>query len=202
MKNKNMKNKNKKPIPSPLTPSASSLYYDAMELLEGGATKSAFEALEILDQAYQLEPESAEVQIGFVGAYGVIGIQASAHAHIEQAYQLTRTKFPKWPKLLEWGFLENRAYLRAIHYKAGLLCNQDKLEEGLKLYKLLLKLNPNDNQGIRYLVAGFHAGMTSEDVDLLFAEGNKKQNWDALTELLETQNKKHHFWKPPGYGEE
>ncbi len=33
--------KNKKPIPSPLTPSASDLYYDAMELLEGGAIEAS-----------------------------------------------------------------------------------------------------------------------------------------------------------------
>lgn len=194
--------KSKQPIPSPLTPSASDLYYDAMELLEAGTFKNAMEAAEILETAYQLEPENVEIQVGFVHAYGVLCIHGSAHAHIEQAYRLTQEVFPQWPKRLEWGFLENRAYLRAIHYKADLLCDQERPKEGLELRRLLLKLNPNDNQGIRYLVAGHYAGMIDEEVRSLFDEGNEKQDWSKLEELLKTQNNKHHFWELPEGEEE
>jgi len=39
--------------------------------------------------------------------------------------------------------------------------------------------------------------MTGKEVNSLFNEGNEKQNWNKLEELLETQNNKHHFWEPP-----
>ena len=70
-------------------------------------------------------------------------------------------------------------------------------EDTKKLFRLLLTLNPNDNQGIRYLLAGLHAGLTGDDVDALFDKGNKMQNWDEFERLIETQNAIHTFWKPP-----
>jgi hypothetical protein len=44
------------------------------------------------------------------------------------------------------------------------------------MYKLLLRLNPNDNQGIRYILAGLYEGLTEKDIDMMFQEGNQKQN--------------------------
>ena len=95
---------------------------------------------------------------------------------------------------MEWGDLDNRAYLRIIAHKADCLCDTGKKEKGIELYKLLLKLNPNDNQGIRYLIAGIYKGITGEDVNKMFDEGNRNQNWDKLEDLVEEQNKIHKFW--------
>jgi hypothetical protein len=32
---------------------------------------------------------------------------------------------------------------------------------------------------------------------MMFQEGNQKQNWKELENLVERQNKTHHFWEEP-----
>jgi tetratricopeptide (TPR) repeat protein len=53
-----------------------------------------------------------------------------------------------------WGFLETRPYMRA---RAGLAAAHWRLgqhQEAIDHYQTMLELNPNDNQGIRYVLAG------------------------------------------------
>lgn len=53
---------------------------------------------------------------------------------------------------IEWGFLENRPFLRAAH---GVVLSQLRLgqrKDALRLMEKILAWNPNDNQGIRYLI--------------------------------------------------
>jgi len=58
-------------------------------------------------------------------------------------------------------------------------------------------MNPNDNQGVRYTLAGLYAGISGSEINEMFDEGNKKQDWSKLEELVDTQNKKNLFWKKP-----
>ncbi|MDR3531931.1 MAG: hypothetical protein P4L90_15455 [Rhodopila sp.] len=57
-----------------------------------------------------------------------------------------------------WGFLETRPYMRALAGLAGAL--QRLGDEGAAIghYREMLKLNPNDNQGIRYVLAALLLG--------------------------------------------
>jgi len=50
---------------------------------------------------------------------------------------------------LEWGWLENRPFLRCLHGLALTRYNDGEIEEALRLFQELLSLNPNDNQGVR-----------------------------------------------------
>ena len=53
-----------------------------------------------------------------------------------------------------WGFLETRPYMRA---RAGLAATLNALGDvaaAISNYRDMLRLNPNDNQGIRYVLAG------------------------------------------------
>jgi tetratricopeptide (TPR) repeat protein len=53
-----------------------------------------------------------------------------------------------------WGFLETRPYMRA---RAGLAIALMKLGEedaAIDHFRAMLELNPNDNQGVRYLLLG------------------------------------------------
>jgi hypothetical protein len=94
-------------------------YYDAMELLEGGAS-GIKDALLLLNMVLEMDKDYVQTYIGFVSAYGVTGDKKKAEEFIKIAYEKTLKKFPKWPKVMKWGFLENRAYLRAIQYRADL----------------------------------------------------------------------------------
>lgn len=51
-----------------------------------------------------------------------------------------------------WGLLETRPYMRARHGLAQALWGKGLRDEAVTHYRDMLRLNPNDNQGIRYLL--------------------------------------------------
>ncbi|MEJ2708201.1 MAG: hypothetical protein P8074_11355, partial [Anaerolineales bacterium] len=53
-----------------------------------------------------------------------------------------------------WGLLETRPFMRAMEGLANCLWRIGRKEEALQTYDEALILNPNDNQGIRYVLAG------------------------------------------------
>jgi tetratricopeptide (TPR) repeat protein len=52
-----------------------------------------------------------------------------------------------------WGLLETRPYMRARVGLAVCLWKLGQREEAVEHYQEMLRLNPNDNQGIRYILA-------------------------------------------------
>jgi tetratricopeptide (TPR) repeat protein len=52
-----------------------------------------------------------------------------------------------------WGFLETRPYMRARAGLAATLNALGEVDAAIGHYRELLRLNPNDNQGIRYVLA-------------------------------------------------
>jgi len=52
-----------------------------------------------------------------------------------------------------WGVVRTRPYMRARAGLAECLCRLGKHKEAVEHYRAMLKLNPNDNQGIRYVLA-------------------------------------------------
>ena len=54
-----------------------------------------------------------------------------------------------------WGLLETRPYMRAREGLANVLWTMGRREEAIQHLQDMLRLNPNDNQGIRYTLAGF-----------------------------------------------
>jgi tetratricopeptide (TPR) repeat protein len=176
--------------------SANDLYYEAMDLL-GGSISDAKKAERLLITALALDNNNVQTHIGFSHVYGILKDTKKAHAHIVRAYKETVKKFPTWPRKLEWADMDNRAYLRAIQYRADLHADVGEKDEATKLYTPLLKLNPNDNQGVRYTLSGVYAGITGKEINNMFAEGNKKQDWSKLENLVKRENTKHKFWKEP-----
>ncbi|MBT9141422.1 MAG: hypothetical protein DDT30_02014 [Dehalococcoidia bacterium] len=55
------------------------------------------------------------------------------------------------PKGEFWGILESRPYMRAFHGLGLTAWKQGRFEKAISIFKQMLKLNPNDNQGVRYL---------------------------------------------------
>ena len=100
---------------------------------------------------------------------------------------------------MPWGDMDNRAYMRAIQYRADLYADEGEKDKAIELYRLLLRLNPNDNQGARYTISGVYAGISGAEINKMFDKGNAKQNWDKLENLVKEQNAKHKFWKQQRY---
>lgn len=172
------------------------LYYDAMELLDGSRS-DAKKAEKLLLKALKMDEYNVQTHIGFTHVYGRLKDKKKAYEHIQKAYDETIKKFPKWPSRMLWGDIDNRAYMRAIQYRADLYADEGEKEKAITLYRLLLKLNPNDNQGARYTISGVYAGISGEEINKMMDRGNEKQNWDELQDLVKKQNAQHKFWKEP-----
>ena len=186
------------PFDSNKEPNKDDYYYDAMELLGGGA-KEIKEALRLLNIALEMDKDCVQTYIGFVGAYDAAGDKRKFEEAIKTAYEKTLKKFPKWPKRMEWGYMDNRAYMRAIQYLGELYWDNGENAKAIELFRLLLKLNPGDNQGVRYEIAALYAGLNGNDVNRMTDEGNQKQDWSEQENLVKEQNLKHKFWKEPRY---
>jgi len=169
-------------------------YYDAMEHLNIEDTKMA--GL-LLQKAIDIDNNFVAGYMGITAVHKLTGNKKELKKYTDLAYEKTRKVFPKWPKEMQWGVLENRQYLRAICDKACLYHQEDDFKKAEDIYRLILRMNPNDNQGVRYLLAGMFAGLDPEDIDDLFDQGNKLQDWSKLENMLEKQNKEHHFWAVP-----
>jgi tetratricopeptide (TPR) repeat protein len=102
----------------------SPLCADAYVLLAEEEAKSAEEALEF----YRKGVEAGEQAIGPKGFKNYAG-------HF-------------------WGVLETRPYMRARAGLAGILSALGNVDAAISNYREMLKLNPNDNQGIRDVLAG------------------------------------------------
>lgn len=69
---------------------------------------------------------------------------------------------------LEWGWLENRPFLRTCHLIGLDLLDKGNTIEAIKHFKQMLTWNPNDNQGIREILADIYV---------------KEQKWNEMLEL-------------------
>jgi tetratricopeptide (TPR) repeat protein len=62
-----------------------------------------------------------------------------------------------------WGLLETRPYLRARLGLAHSLWAAGRREEAVRHLQDMLRLNPHDNQGVRYTLAGFLLFLDRDD---------------------------------------
>ena len=89
-----------------------------------------------------------------------------------QSVHIGRTAFPDKfdfkKDRLEWGWLENRPFLRCLQGLALTIFEDGQEEQALPLFQELLGLNPNDNQGVRAMavLAMFKLNKFEEVVEL------------------------------------
>jgi tetratricopeptide (TPR) repeat protein len=86
-----------------------------------------------------------------------------------------------------WGILETRPYMRARLGLAHALWVTAQRDEAIRHLQDMLRLNPNDNQGVRYTLAGFLLFLDRDDelVRLLARYPNEKSAaWDYTKALL------------------
>jgi tetratricopeptide (TPR) repeat protein len=108
----------------------------------------------LVKQALELDPNNAD-------AYNYL---ASIEKNIEGAIKMFEKaikagektlgkKFFKEEKGFFWGMIETRPYMRAKAGLADCLYAKNEVDKAIEIYEEMLELNPNDNQGIRYLLS-------------------------------------------------
>lgn len=142
------------------------------ELLAGEAGRPETgmdRAQDLVDQAYQtdrpdkrakLARRALEISPDCADAYLVLAEQAET---LEEALRLYGQAVAAGERAIGkqefqqylgnfWGILETRPYMRARLELARLLWETGDREKAVEHYREMLRLNPNDNQGIRYLL--------------------------------------------------
>ncbi len=126
---------------------AQDLIYDALETPSRGKRVSmAREALKLWPDcadAWNLLAEEAGTPEEMLRAYEE-AVAAGERALGKRAFKDAVGYF--------WGLLETRPYMRARMGLAQTLEHAGRVDEAIPHYRELLRLNPNDNQGIRYVV--------------------------------------------------
>ena len=110
----------------------------------------------------KLAKQALELNIENIRAYNYLAENAD---NIDKAYELFKKSIDLGEKQLGrqffkenkghfWAMHETRPYMTAKSGLANCLEVKGKNIEAVKIYQKLLKLNPNDNQGIRYILSG------------------------------------------------
>lgn len=86
-----------------------------------------------------------------------------------------------------WGILETRPYMRACAAVAGLSWMLGRHERAIELYQHMLRLNPNDNQGVRFILTNCLLEKDAYDaLDVLLKQfkNDITANWAYSSALL------------------
>jgi tetratricopeptide (TPR) repeat protein len=140
--------------------------YEAQELVyEALDASTSKESIDLAKQALQISPYCTE-------AYNVLAesakyIEESAEYYtngIEVFQKAYGENFFKENTGYFWGILETRPYMRALAGLAHCLWELDARREAIDFYLKMLMLNPNDNQGIRYVLINWLIAEKMDDI--------------------------------------
>jgi tetratricopeptide (TPR) repeat protein len=129
--------------------------------------------------AYVLLAEEEADTVGRALEYYRQGVEAGERA-LGDKFEEFRGHF--------WGVLETRPYMRARQGLANTLWRLNRIDEARLHYEEMLRLNPGDNQGIRYLLVNLLLEMDlDDDVRKLLNQyrGEPTATWRYTTALLE-----------------
>jgi len=168
------------PAPVALDPldRAQELMYDAWEATGSRRLKLARQALEISPDcadAYVLLAEEARSLPEAKHLYEQ-GVSAGERALGPQTFEEDAGHF--------WGMIETRPYMRARAGLAGCLWQSGERQAAIDHYTDMLRLNPGDNQGIRYVLANC---LLRQGDDAALAKLLDQYKDDAMAEWMYTR---------------
>jgi len=153
---------------------------------------------DLLDQAWEalgptercgLARQALTLDPGAIDGYVILALCAETDAEriallreaIHRGKTLWREYVGRPPRDFFWAHLETRPFMRALHNLALVLWARGDREEAARLADRMLRLNPNDNQGIRYLALAWHPVLSNwSRVEKLL----RKYRGEARTEYL------------------
>ncbi len=137
----------------------------ARQLLEEAYQQpSSEERIELARRALTVDPDCAD-------AYVLLAEHASHRKEVAALYEkaMTAAERTLGPEIFReaagdfWGILETRPYMRARLGLAHALWTSGRQEEAVNHAWDMLRLNPGDNQGVRYTLAGWLLNLDRDD---------------------------------------
>jgi tetratricopeptide (TPR) repeat protein len=117
-------------------------------------------------EALRLDPGHADAWVHLGNIRFDEGRVAEALAHYErgEAAAIERTiGDPAHYTSVFWGDVVSRPYMRALHGKGLCLWRLKRADEARWIFQQMLRLNPNDNQGVRFLLHDLKQGLSWEE---------------------------------------
>ena len=138
-----------------ITSSGRSALYQAQELIyDAWETPDPIECVELAEEALKISPDCADAWVLLAEEtaespeqaleFYQKGVEAGERALGPESFNEYAGHF--------WGHLDTRPYMRARCGLAECLWAMGEHDTTISHYYAMLKLNPNDNQGIRYLL--------------------------------------------------
>ena len=138
-----------------ITSSGRSALYQAQELIyDAWETPDPIECIELAEEALKISPDCADAWVLLAEEtaespeqaleFYQKGVEAGERALGPESFNEYAGHF--------WGHLDTRPYMRARCGLAECLWAMGEHDTTISHYYAMLKLNPNDNQGIRYLL--------------------------------------------------
>ncbi len=144
---------------------AQDLVYDSWEC------EHSEKALELLTKAVTLDPANIDAWLGIIDLHDLTDDERiDMLRQLKEMFERKRGKeFFEENEGYFWGLLETRPYMRACSLLAMELAEANELDESIAVQETMLKLNPNDNQGVRYgLMAAYLMVDKLDDLRNLF----------------------------------
>ena len=164
---------------------AQDLAYKAMD------TRNPEEAMRFCARAIDMDPRCVNALVMMAGTLDDLDKRAD---HLSCVVRIAEEDLGGRSYLKEnrgrfWGLLETRPYMRARTYLAETLSQAGKKEDAIAEYEALLDLNPQDNQGLRYVLTGLYLETGNlDDMQRLRDEYEDEAStvfaWSAVLESL------------------
>lgn len=136
---------------------------EAYEFLEKARdAKSGKEEIKFVKKALEVDPDCLEAKVMLAlnqDDFMVI------YRDLEQALEDEKNRLQKLGYFTKenighfYGIFETREYIKAMNSLARIYANDGLIGKAIKLAKEILRLNENDNTGVRYLLMGLYAYM-------------------------------------------
>lgn len=140
-----------------------------------------FDMAQVLIKDFPLLFESSRVLLEDAIARGD---NKKANQIAKDAIFMARHEFPEEFKIgkdtLPWGFINNRPFLNLLFDYAIFVRDSESVSKAILLFEEIIALNPNDNQGVRALLATSY--LQTNKLDELLKLENKYPN-DLIPEL-------------------
>ncbi len=148
--------------------------------------KSKKKEVEYLQKALALEPNNidAAAQLLFTKHLTAAQFLAELDALIEKAKNLLKEDGTYRDSMgAFWGVVETRPYMRLLQLRVEWLQRCGMIGLALRQAQEMLKLNPNDNQGIRYILMPLYVWMEDEIHARKLVGQNKDEKNSAFFQL-------------------
>jgi tetratricopeptide (TPR) repeat protein len=163
---------------------------------EAWDAEDSAERIALAHRALKIDPDCSD-------AYNVLGCEESDPDKKREYFKKTIDVFKKHhnKKYFDettgyfWGELETRPFMRGLQEYGICLWKDGKEQEAIETYREMLKLNPNDNQGIRFILINWFiiAGDFQDAHQLVSQHGEFMASMSfaaLLLGIIEKENKK------------